>query len=239
MMARRIYYCWFGATPLPEIVKTYIETWRKKMPDYEIFEINETNFDVKQYLYAKTAYEAGRYAFVSDCARIHFLQKTGGIYLDTDVELRKSLDSLIEDTPFPIIMSMEYFQFELTGVSTAVIISNSQQKIWQDLLEIYQETAFDNKHEPTTINKYITLLLVQNSPFKYRDIAQNCNYKADGMIAIVKSTLLMRDNKNAYAIHHLMGTWKNQLTFSRKIRRILGIILKKLIGRSNFEKIWK
>jgi len=239
MMARRIYYCWFGATPLPEIVKTYIKTWQKKMPDYEIFEINETNFDVKQYLYAKTAYEAERYAFVSDCARIHFLQKTGGIYLDTDVELRKSLDSLIEDTPFPIIMSMEYFQFELTGVSTAVIISNSQQKIWQDLLEIYQKTVFDNKYEPTTINKYITSLLVQNSLFKYQDIAQNFNYRTDGMIAIVKSTLLMRDNKNAYAVHHLMGTWKNQLTFSRKIRRILGIILKKLIGRSNFEKIWK
>ena len=89
MIPKKIHYCWFGGNPLSEGAKKYIETWKKYCPDYEIIEWNENNFDVTQNQYCKEAYEAKKWAFVSDYARFWILYKYGGIYFDTDVEVIK------------------------------------------------------------------------------------------------------------------------------------------------------
>lgn len=81
MIPKKIHYCWFGGKELPEDVKSYIETWKKYCPDYEIIEWNENNFDVTQNQYCKEAYEAKKWAFVSDYARLKVLYDYGGIYI--------------------------------------------------------------------------------------------------------------------------------------------------------------
>lgn len=91
-----IHYCWFGGNPLPELAIKCIESWKKYCPDYEIKEWNEKNYDVNTIPYTKEAYEAKKWAFVSDVARLDVLYKEGGIYLDTDVELLQSLDKLLD-----------------------------------------------------------------------------------------------------------------------------------------------
>ena len=100
MIPKIIHYCWFGGNPLPESAKKCIASWRKYLPDYEIKEWNESNFDVNIIPYTAEAYKAKKYAFVSDYARFWILYKYGGLYFDTDVEVIKNMDDIIAKGPF-------------------------------------------------------------------------------------------------------------------------------------------
>ena len=100
MIPKVIHYCWFGRNPLPKSAKKCISSWRKFLPDFEIKEWNEDNFDVNIIPYARDAYQAKKYAFVSDYARFWILYHYGGVYFDTDVEAIKSLAALLKDGAF-------------------------------------------------------------------------------------------------------------------------------------------
>ena len=95
-----IHYCWFGKGEMPKLAKKCIKSWKKYCPDYEIICWNEENFDLTQNRYMKEAYEAGKWAFVSDVARLIIIYENGGIYLDTDVELIKPIDDLLQSKGF-------------------------------------------------------------------------------------------------------------------------------------------
>ena len=99
-----IHYCWFGGKPMPRAARRCIASWRKHCPDYEIREWNEKNYDVTRCAYMHEAYKAGKWAFVSDFARIDVLNKYGGVYLDTDVELLKPLDEFLK---YPLFCGWE------------------------------------------------------------------------------------------------------------------------------------
>ena len=90
-----IHYCWFGGGPISAESRRCMESWKKYCPDYKIMAWNEQNFDFSTNRYAQQAYEAKRYAFVSDYVRLAVLYEYGGIYLDTDVELVRPLDELL------------------------------------------------------------------------------------------------------------------------------------------------
>ena len=93
-----IHYCWFGGKQKPADVEYCISTWRRHLPDYEIMEWNENNFDIgNACAYVREAYSRKKWAFVSDYVRLYALEAFGGIYLDTDVELRKPLAQLLEN----------------------------------------------------------------------------------------------------------------------------------------------
>lgn len=94
MIPKKIHYCWFGGKEKPEDVKKYIASWEKYCPDYEIKEWNESNFDIHENDYCREAYEAKKWAFVTDYVRLKALYEEGGFYMDTDVEVVKSLDPL-------------------------------------------------------------------------------------------------------------------------------------------------
>lgn len=100
MIPKVIHYCWFGGNPLPNSAQKCIASWRKYLPDYEIKEWNESNFDVNIIPYTAEAYKAKKYAFVSDYARFWILYKYGGLYFDTDVEVIKNMDDIIAKGPF-------------------------------------------------------------------------------------------------------------------------------------------
>ena len=97
MIPKIIHYCWFGGKPLPPEVRRCIRSWQRVCPDYEIRRWDETNFDVTAHPFMKAAYEAGAWAFVSDIARLMVVHAHGGIYLDTDVELLRRPDGLLDN----------------------------------------------------------------------------------------------------------------------------------------------
>ena len=114
MIPKKIHYVWFGKGEKNERIKTCIESWHKYLPDYEIIEWNEDNFDVNYNEFTKKAYENKKYAFVSDVARLWVLYNEGGIYMDTDVEVYKPLDEFLnnegftgfEDINYPVTATM-------------------------------------------------------------------------------------------------------------------------------------
>jgi len=95
-----IHYCWFGKGKMPALAEKCIASWKKYCPDYKIVCHNEENFDISENRYAKEAYDAGKWAFVSDYVRLKVLYENGGIYLDTDVEIIKPIDDLIEENGY-------------------------------------------------------------------------------------------------------------------------------------------
>jgi len=115
MIPRIIHYCWFGRGPMPDLAIKCIDSWHKFMPDWEYVLWNEDNFDVSLYPYTQEAYEAKKYAFVSDVARLEALNKIGGVYFDVDFEVFKTFDDLLQNDAFagfegskhnPIIMGV-------------------------------------------------------------------------------------------------------------------------------------
>lgn len=95
MIPKKIHYCWFGGKPLPHEYEKYINSWKKFCPDYEIKRWDESNFDLNSNDFVKEAYNAEKWSFVSDYARLKIIFDEGGIYLDTDVQIVKNLDFLL------------------------------------------------------------------------------------------------------------------------------------------------
>lgn len=93
---QKIHYCWFGGGRMPEQFQKNIESWRANCPGYEIIEWNESNYDVTKSKYMKQAYEHKKWGFVPDYARLDIINTYGGIYLDTDVQMLKSFDVLLQ-----------------------------------------------------------------------------------------------------------------------------------------------
>ena len=108
MITKMIHYCWFGEKEKPQIVEKCINSWKKFFPDFEIMEWNEKNFDIHYNKYVEEAYKSGKFAFVSDVARFYALEKFGGIYFDTDVEVVKDFGELLNDEAFAGFETDEY-----------------------------------------------------------------------------------------------------------------------------------
>ena len=130
MIPKKIHYCWFGGKSKPQKVLDCIASWRQFLPDYQIVEWNEENFDIYQNRYAREAYEAQKYAFVSDFARLKILYDEGGIYLDTDIEVVQNFENFLHHGAF---MGFEYWKF----LATCVIGAEPQHPMIWDFLRIF------------------------------------------------------------------------------------------------------
>lgn len=133
---KKIHYCWFGKNPLPESVLKCIESWKRYCPDYEIIQWNESNFDVNEIQYTSEAYANQKWAFVSDYARLKVVYENGGIYLDTDVELLKPLDSFLKYEGY---MGFENEKAVASGLGFGSVAGHP---IIKALLDDYMEIPF-------------------------------------------------------------------------------------------------
>lgn len=118
LIPKKLHYMWLGRKQLPDNLKRCMESWRKYCPDYEIIEWNEDNYDIEKHIYMKQAYEVGAYGFVPDYARLDILYNEGGIYLDTDVEIKRNIDDLLYQSAFCGVEKWQILNFG--GMSGAV-----------------------------------------------------------------------------------------------------------------------
>ncbi|MDD3725216.1 MAG: capsular polysaccharide synthesis protein [Bacteroidales bacterium] len=100
MIPKKIHYCWFGGKPKPPLVLKCIESWKRVMPEYEIIEWNEKNFDVNSHPYTKLIAKEKKWGFIVDYLRLFLLKEYGGIYLDSDMFMLKKIDNLLENECF-------------------------------------------------------------------------------------------------------------------------------------------
>ena len=138
MIPKTIHYCWFGGKTLPREVKACIRSWEKYCPDYRIVRWDENNFDVSCHPFCKSAYEDGAWAFVSDYARLKVVYDNGGIYLDTDVEIVRCLDSLLDHACFLGVQQERHVCN--TGLGFG---AEAGHPVIRELLKKYDEVAYD------------------------------------------------------------------------------------------------
>lgn len=171
MIPKIIHYCWFGGNPLPKSAIECIESWKRFFPDYEIKEWNESNYDVHKIQYIHEAYEAKKYAFVSDYARFDILYHEGGLYFDTDVKVIKSFDEIIARGPFMGREAGAYLRnicnTEGDGLAVAPGLGlgvNPGNELYKEFLDAYKELSFlnpDGTLNTKTIVCYTSEILVK------------------------------------------------------------------------------
>lgn len=216
MITKTIHYCWFGRSPLPESAHKCIASWRRFLPDYEIMEWNEDNFDVNIIPYTQQAYEAKKYAFVSDYARFWILYHYGGLYFDTDVEVIKPIDDIIAKGPFmgcekPSIPKGTPQQLGIApGLGLGV---NPGLGLYKELLDLYAGLQFlkaDGTLDKTTIVEHTTLLLCKhglvNTP-KIQQVAGVWIYPNDFFAPKNVDTKELTITERTVSIHHYDSSW--------------------------------
>lgn len=233
MIPKIIHYCWFGGSELSKEAKKYIETWRSLCPEYQIIEWNETNFNVDAVPYVREAYEQRKWAFVSDYARLYALEKYGGIYFDTDVEVLKPLDTFLNNKAF-IGAESKY------SICTAVIGAEKGATFICELMSLYNDLHFVNEQEMDLTPNSQRIFEYLKNTYDYKETSkpikwENCTlYPKDYFSPINCYTYKQEITKNTYCIHRFAGTWKNEKeVFSNKLKalvtRIIGEDCRKML----------
>ncbi len=212
MIPKIIHYCWFGKKEKPENFKQYYRTWKLLLPDYEIKEWNEENFNVNYCNYSHEAYLTGNYAHVSDVCRLYALNKYGGIYLDTDVEVINSFDRFL---------SLDSFvSLEPPFIGTAVIGAEAGSQWIREFLRYYERNHF--------INMWGHTVRLPNTKILCRRIIPSLSvtalptiFPAEYFCGIKLKNGSISAGENTVAIHHFAGSWLRNKTFSQKISSII------------------
>lgn len=207
MIPKIIHYCWFGRGDMPDLVQEYIALWHHFMPDWDYRLWNEDNFDITLIPYCKEAYEAKKYAFVSDYVRLWALEREGGVYFDTDVEVFKPFDDLLGYSAFAGFEGSKQMP-----VGTGIMASEAHGLWVNEMLEAYKERHFmnaDGSYDLTTNVEFISTLMrkhgfAQNGKEQdYKDLhvfptEYFCPRQTTGEFLLTENT---------YCDHHFMGTW--------------------------------
>ena len=208
MIPKVIHYCWFGGNPLPKSAQKCIASWRKYLPDYEIKEWNESNFDVNIIPYTAEAYKAKKYAFVSDYARFWILYKYGGLYFDTDVEVIKNMDDIIAKGPF---MGCE--NEAKAGATPTQLGVVPGLGLYGEILDIYKDKHYilpDGSYSSETVVTITTDLLCKYGLKNINDIQE-----VAGVLVYPKEYFCPKDwisgkitfTNFTYTIHHYDASW--------------------------------
>lgn len=231
MIPKIIHYCWFGGKPLPQNVEMCIKSWREKCPDYEIILWNENNYDINCNTFVQNAYQNKAWAFVSDYARLQIVYENGGIYLDTDVELLKSLNSLLD---LNLFLGRQQSGEINTGIGFGAAKENA---IIKRMLDEYDNVEFDKKRMldlscPFMNTKAIDKV-ISNGEFDENSCRILPPEYMDPLASAQSAKNLLCND--TISIHHYDASWtSNKQKFKRKIARIIGqdrIILIKQILR--------
>lgn len=207
MIPKIIHYCWFGGNPIPEDAKKCIESWKKYCPDYEIKEWNESNFDVTKNKYMYQAYRAKKWGFVPDYARLDIIYNYGGIYLDTDVEIIKPLDELLNQKGFCGIENGSLCIALGLGFG-----AEKNDKTIKLLLDSYEKLFFIKNGQPDlTPAPILNEKILKNLYIKNENIITHCGtltvYPTEYFCPMNYDTGEIKITEKTYSIHHYTASW--------------------------------
>lgn len=240
MIPKVIHYCWFGRNPLPPLAQKCIESWKKFLPDYEIKEWNEDNFDVYITTYTEEAYRLKKYAFVSDYARFWILYHYGGLYFDTDVEIIRPLDDIIAKGNFMGLEKME----GLSGATALAVAPglglgcNPGLGLGKQILDFYEKhhyISWKGRMTGTVVN-FTTKLLYQNGIAKGADGFYHCDditiYPEEYFDPLNYYTQELTITENTRSIHRYAASWthKKRSVWDKIQGKLVCIFTKLFVG---------
>lgn len=200
MIQKVIHYCWFGGNQKSELIEKCIESWKKYCPEYKIIEWNENNFNINLCEYTSEAYKQKKWAFVSDVARLWIIYNYGGIYLDTDVELKSSLDGILN---YSACFASDDIKSINTGLGFAAEKNND---LVYKILEDYYNRKFD-----------LTPCIKLNTNIIFENIA---NLQKDGKTQMIDNILFIgMHDYGKYAKHYYDFSWGTEEERLRKKKR--------------------
>lgn len=239
MIPKTIHYCWFGRNPKPKLAKKCIKSWKKYCPDYTIIEWNEDNYDISAApLYVRQAYDAKKWAFVTDYVRLDVIYRSGGIYLDTDVEVLRSLDPFLSNK---VYFGLENAQYVATGLGFG---AEKGSPILAEMMADYQDIPFilpDGSFDQVTC------------PVRNTNVLMHHGFQSSGLEQLLDDTIHIYPKpffnpwnvkearfefeKDTASIHWYSGSWcpdesKNHIQNALKRERINRFkhLTKKIIG---------
>lgn len=224
MIPKKIHYCWFGGNPKPKMAEKCIASWKKFCPDYEIIEWNEENFDVNRNGYTRMCYEQKKYAFLSDYVRLLVVAEQGGVYFDTDVEVIKPIDHLLEADAFYCFETSEYVASGLGFGSVAC-----GQTI-QSMLAEY-DFLLDGAEGTRGCPRLNTAALVRlglKQDGTLQTVADARILPSDYMNPFDPATGVLRKTANTVSIHWYSAAWLSpwrrlRTRIMRPLHRIFGV----------------
>lgn len=210
MIPKIIHYCWFGRNPKPEGVQKCIASWKKYLPDYEIKEWNEDNFDIHINKYCEQAYNNRKWAFVSDVARVMALYHEGGIYFDTDVEVVQSFNPLLHQKAF---LGFEGTQW----IATSTMGTEPGNPIIKQFIDNYNTRNFENEEGHLDLKsnvRVLTKMLIDEQGLILNGKEQQLKYfhifPTDFFTPFDYINGKLRKTTNTYSIHWFDQSWIGQ-----------------------------
>ena len=226
MIPKKIHYCWFGRNPKPKLAEKCIRSWKKYCLDYEIIEWNEDNFDVDKYPYAKYCLDNQKYAFLSDFVRLVVVAEQGGLYFDTDVEVIRKLDDLLNYKAFYGFENNEYVASGLGfGAEKGQVTVLKMLDEYNGLKK--EDNTFELKGCPIlNTNALVKLGLQQNG--KEQEVAGAHVFPADYFNPFEDATGLLNSTKNTHSINWYAKSWMSKRKIfrsklTRPLHRLLGV----------------
>lgn len=210
MIPKKIHYCWLGGKPLPPLAEKCLASWKKYCPDYEIILWNEDNYDFTKHPYMKQAFEEKKWGFVPDYARLDIIYQHGGIYLDTDVELVKNLDPLLE---YDFYAGFESEKFVNLGLGFGAV---SRHPVLKAMMEDYDNYSFIK--DDGSLNLMPSPVIQTRFLQSFYDLKTNYNsiQTLRNAVTVLPSEFLapkdciskkLTVTSNTFSIHHYDGSW--------------------------------
>lgn len=196
MIPKIIHYVWVGNNPKPKDIKKCMKTWKKHLKDYKIIEWNESNFDINSHPFVKKAYEAKKWAYVSDYIRMYAIYNYGGIYLDTDVLVLENFDKFLNNKVF-VGFERENYPF------TAVFGAEKKNKFIKKLLDYYDNLDAYNFDFENNNTISVSNILIN----EYGCSKENKEQLLKDGIKVYKDDILCNPSKNSTTVHIFTGTW--------------------------------
>ena len=227
MIPKIIHYCWFGGKPLPKSAEKCVASWKKYLPDYEIKRWDESNFDVNAIPYTREAYAACKFAFVSDYARFWILYHYGGVYFDTDVEVIRPIDDIINRGGF---LGVESNRNGIYTVNPGLGFAATQgTAVIGEMVNLYSTFHFINTDGASDLKNIveITTDYLSSKGLQNTDEIQDCCgftiYPKDYFCPIDYDTRELKITENTRTIHHYAESWVPRSTrFKNALSRLFG-----------------
>ena len=251
MIPKKIHYCWFGGNPKPKLAQKCIKSWKKYCPDYEIIEWNEDNYDISAApLYVRQAYEAKKWAFVTDYVRLQLIYENGGIYFDTDVQIIHKIDGFLSNKAY---FGMENDRYVNTGLGFGAEkgspVLKRMMDDYRDIAFVLEDGSFDDtpcpKRNSHVFSEYGAAL--DNTVEHFDDFTL---FPSDYFCPLDWDTKKLDKTRNTYTIHWYSASWwdekKQELHKSyQKKKKIDAFIhfpnkmLIRIMGNEKYDKLKK